>query len=57
MRRVALLSVLFISILFAGSPMAVHSLVPHPSTASPITYLSSGTQHRYVAFESFLRLT
>jgi hypothetical protein len=55
MRRYILFSLLCISVLFVGSVMTVHSSAPHSPTSSPAIYLSSGTENRYVVFESFLR--
>ena len=55
MRRHVYLSILCAVILLTGSVMTVHSLAPDAPASSPVIYLSSGTQERYVVFESFLR--
>jgi hypothetical protein len=55
MRRYIGFSVLCIAISITGSVMTVHSRTPEAPAASPIIYLSSGTQDRYVVYESFLR--
>ena len=55
MRRYILFSVLCTAVLFTGSVMTVHSLVSHSPASSPTIYLSSGTENRYVVYESFMR--
>ena len=56
MRRKILFFVLCLVVLSTASTLAVHSLEAQAQTSSPVTYLSSGTQNRYVVYESFMRL-
>jgi len=55
MRRYILFSVLCIAVLSTVGVMTAQSQVSNAPASSPIIYLSSGTQERYVVYESFLR--
>lgn len=55
MRRYIQFSVLCIAVLSTVGVMTAQSQVSNAPASSPIIYLSSGTQERYVVYESFLR--